>query len=104
MAVRRTDTHLDEPVRQVVFHDPREGRRVRAGVVPEIVVEIRVRVEVEDAERVVLASEPLHDRPGDGVVTAEADGREPMIEHRFDGVLDRGPGIGDLAQVQVARV
>ena len=104
MARCRADSHLDEPVHQAVLHDPCEGRRVRAGVVPEVVVEVRVGVEVEDAERVVPASEALHDRPGDGVVTAEADGREPMIEHGADRALDGCPGIGHLAEVQVARV
>ena len=47
----RADPDLDQPSGQPFFHDARERTGVREAVAFELVVEIRVRVDLQDRER-----------------------------------------------------
>ena len=48
---QRADADLHQPLAQSLFHDAREGTGVREAIAFEVVVEIAVRVDVEDGHR-----------------------------------------------------
>ena len=51
MRRQRADADLHQPAAQFLFHDPREGAGVRKAIALELVVEIAVRIDVEDGHR-----------------------------------------------------
>jgi hypothetical protein len=50
MRRQRADADLHQPAAQFIFHDPRERAGVRETIALELVVEIAVRVDVEDRD------------------------------------------------------
>ena len=73
MAVERSDADLDEAPGETALHDPGEGRSVRARVALEVVVEIRMGIEVEDVERPVCGGGRFDERKADRMVAADRD-------------------------------
>ena len=77
-----------------LLHDPRERAGVREAVSAELVVEVGVRVEVEDRKPRILSGERPHDRIGDRVVAAERDGSVAVLEKVADRRLDARERVG----------
>src|SRR6185295_6504502 len=50
MPAGRANPDLHQAIRESILHDPRERTRVRETVTLELVVEVRVRVDVKDRE------------------------------------------------------
>jgi hypothetical protein len=60
-------------IRKLFFHDPGKRRRVGARITLIFVVNIRVRVDMENGQFGVVATHGAHDGMRDGVVTAQTD-------------------------------
>src|SRR5262247_2286873 len=80
MSSRRADTDLDEPFDQPFFHNSRERAGVRVAVALKFVVDVRVRVEMQDAQTRVFPCEGFDDGIRDRVISAERDGAVVLIE------------------------
>src|SRR3546814_1302212 len=68
--------------------DAGEGRGVAARVAGEIVVEIGVRVEVEDRHRAVASRRGLDEREGHRMVAAEGERNVSILAHIGDVPAD----------------
>ena len=88
MGVGRADADLDEAAGEPLFHDPGERAGVREAIALELVVEVGMRVEVQDRKVRVLSGEGAHDRIRDRVVAAERHGRVPVRQQVSDRRLD----------------
>ena len=75
----RANPDLNQPIRQPLLHDPGERTRVREAIAFELVVEIRMRVDLQDRERPVAGAQPAQDRIGDRMIAAERDERQPFL-------------------------
>src|ERR1044072_1768013 len=73
MSGERSYPYLDQSLHESLFHDARKGRSVRITIALVAVVNVRMRVEMKDAQVFVLARERSHDRVCDRVVAAERD-------------------------------
>src|SRR3546814_17762074 len=73
MLVEGADADLHQPLRMTRLADAGEGRGVAARVAGEIVVEIGVRVEVEDRHRAVASRRGLNEREGHRMIAAEGE-------------------------------
>ena len=74
------------------------------GVPLDVLVEVRMGVEVEDGElRVAGAQGPEHG-VGDRVVAAQGDRPVAALEQAADALLDQGPGLAAGGQRQVAGI
>ena len=81
-----------------------EGAGVREPIPLEAVVEIRVRVEMEDGESFQAWAHGPNNRPGDGVIAAEHDGARVAREERNDSGLDGGTGITGAVEHDIAGI
>ena len=90
----RPDSDLDQAVRQALFHDPGERTRMGVRVSLEVVVQVGMGVEVQDAEAGVVGSHPAQRGVGDRVVAAEQQRPAPGIEDGSDRLLDARPRVG----------
>ena len=102
---QRADADLHQPRAQVFFHDARERAGVRIAIALEFVIEIGVRVDVQDRDAAMPLRDRAHDRIGDRVIAAEADRAKSVLEHRGNARLNRGPrGCGILAEREIAGI
>ena len=105
MRRQRADADLHEPRAQLLFHDARERAGVRKAIALEFVIEIAVRVDVQDGDRRDAARDRAHDRIGDRVIAAERDRAKAVLEHRVDARLNHGPrGCGIVAEREIAGI
>jgi hypothetical protein len=87
--VHGADTDLDQAYRQSFLHDARERAGVGVAVALEHVVQVGVRVDVEDGKRRDRAGHPAHRGIGDRVVAAQRDRPAPGADHLRDTSLDQ---------------
>ena len=80
------------------------GTRGRVAVALELVVEIGVRVDVEDRESGLSPTDGPEHRVGHGVVAAERDGPGSLGEQRGNPGLDPRARVAGRRQDQVAGV
>src|SRR5439155_2318832 len=99
----RSNAHLYEAVGESLLHDPREGTGVRIPIAIEFVVEIRMRIDVENGEAPVLGSNAAQDRIRDRVIAAEGDRTSTGGEDLSCRALDRVPLIASR-KVDVASI
>src|SRR4029077_1081543 len=88
LRIHRGDADLNEPLGQLFFHDAREGRSVGVAIALEVVVEIRMRVEMDNGEILEVTTERPNNWIGNGVVAAEADWALALGEECLNGVFD----------------
>src|SRR5687768_8120365 len=69
--IHRPDPNLNETLGEPGLHDARERTRVRQPVAVEDVIEIRVRIELENGELRPMGAYRTNDRERDGVIAAE---------------------------------
>ena len=84
MVVDGAQPDLDQAVGEPLLHDPGEGRGVGPRVVLIGMIDVGVRVDVEDGQARMAAAHGAHDRIGDGMVAAEADQRIARIQRAPD--------------------
>src|SRR5262249_39960260 len=84
VARRRANADLDEPFYQTFFHNSRERAGVRVTITLKFVINVRVRVEMQDAQTRIFFREGFDDRVGNRVISAERDGPVVLIEQRRD--------------------
>ena len=101
---RRPDADLHETRGQPGLHDAGEGTGVREPIAAELVVEIGMRVEMEDGEPRIFRRERPDDRVRDRVVASERQRRVPLVEKAadrgFDSSEDVAPVLGEIARVE----
>src|SRR3546814_18038616 len=78
------DADLHQPLRMTRLADARKGRGVAARIAGEIIVEIGMRVEVEDRHRAVTRGRGLDEREGDRMGAAEGRRNGPLLAHLGD--------------------
>ena len=106
MIIEGSDTHLHESCDLSGFHQPGKRAGVAKWIAFEILIEIGVRIEMQDRQAFVTGSMRHYQRVGDGVIAA--DGNEPIIAaNSFRGpTIDRV--IGCLAfqpgQLKIAAI
>src|SRR3546814_17457808 len=83
------DADLHQPLRMTRLADARKGRGVAARIAGEIIVEIGMRVEVEDRHRAVTRGRGLDERAGDRMVAAAGERNVPILAHIGDLTADR---------------
>src|SRR5262249_52638320 len=104
MPVYGADADLHQPSNQLLFHDTREGTGM--GEAPaQIVVKVRVGIEVHNGEVSKPPTEAAQDRVSDGMIAAQHDERPPAIEQRRNRLFYCGKGLlGWLGETEVTRV
>ena len=104
MVVDGAQANLDQPVRQPFLHDPREGRGMGAWIALVGMVDVRVRVDVQDGQLRVVRAEGTQDRMGQRMVAAEADQRLAGGQNGPGFAFDSRPGVFALVEAKVATV
>ena len=69
--VQRPYPHLNQPSRQLLFHDSRKRASVRVRVIFIVFIEVGVRVEVNNRQPGMLSSNPSHQRIGHRMISAQ---------------------------------
>jgi len=77
--IQGADADLDQSVGEAALHDPGERRSVAQQISAEVLVEVRVRVEMQDVERTVDLGEPGDDRECDHMIAAEKDRNRSVL-------------------------
>jgi len=77
---------------------------MRARIALEIVIQVRMGIEVQDRDRTVMGMDCFHDRKRDGVVTAKQDGNCTARQACSNGVPDQNVIFGQLTEWQVAHI
>jgi hypothetical protein len=93
MPGHRPNADLDQPLGRAFLHDARKRASVRQPVAFEFVVEIGVRVEVENGQSGNVLAEGAHDRQGNRVVAAQANRTQslsPAIRPTFLSMATNG--------------
>ena len=88
--VRRecADADLHQRDARTVFKDAGERARVRVAIALELVVEIAVRVDVQQGQRRSHGGDGPQDGIGDRVIATQGDGLEAGGQDRADAHLD----------------
>jgi hypothetical protein len=86
--VHRADADLYQSRGEPFLHDARKGAGVRVAVALELVVEVGVRVNMQDAQARVDGMERAQRRIGDGVVAAQHQRPRTPTQQRRDGRRD----------------
>src|SRR5579872_6110639 len=79
---------LHQSLRQARFHDPREGTRMREPVSLEFVIQIGMRIEVQNRQFAIPFREGFHQRISDRVIAAERDWSLSFVDQFSDLRLD----------------
>jgi hypothetical protein len=103
MGVYRADTDLDQALGRAGFHDAGEGAGVGVAIAFKFVVEVGMGVEVNDGQVGDALAEGANDGQGDGMIAAEADGTEVLVEQFADPLFDGGEWFLKM-EFQVANV
>ena len=96
---------LDETGNLALLHDPSERARMGIPIAVELVVEIRMRIEMQEREAVMFTGHRLDERPGDEMIAADRD-QPTTVGDRICGRLpDNGQGRLDLlGEIEIAEV
>jgi hypothetical protein len=81
---------LHQSACKFLLHDSRELAGVREAATLKLVVEIGMRVEMQNREIGKVAMEAAHNRIGDGMIAAQADQRRGGIDRFRNRIFDRG--------------
>ena len=92
MGIHRADADLDETFSRALLHDAGEWAGMRQAIAFEFVVEVGVSVEVDDGQAGNALSEGADDGQGDGVIAAQADGPQVVVEELADFGFDSCEG------------
>src|SRR5262245_26415665 len=89
VAGHRPNSDLDETQVRMLLENARERAGVREPVALELVVEVGMRVDLQDGESRDLARDRTHDRIRDRVVSADRHRTTTVCEDARDRMLDR---------------
>src|SRR5581483_4367109 len=85
MLVHGSNADLHEALHQAGFHDPREWARVRQAIALELIIEVRVSVEMKNRQTGIFLCERFDDRVGDRVVATKRNRALAVAEERAEG-------------------
>lgn len=89
MAIEGSDADLDEPAGQAALHDPCEGGSVGVRIAFEVMVKIRMGIEVEDVDRAMNRGDGFDRRKADGMISAEHQRHCALRGGGADGIADQ---------------
>ena len=101
---QRADADLHQPARQPFLHDARERAGMRIPIALELVVQVRMRIDVQDGRPRKHLMHGTHDGIRDGMIPAERDHAVPACQHTRNAGLDQAPGARIVRQNEITRV
>ena len=84
------NSHLYQLIAQPLLHDPRERTGVRESVALEDIVQVGVRIKVEQSQLGVMLPDRTHNRIGDGVIATQHQRSRSTFEHAVHRPFDGG--------------
>ncbi len=91
VGVHGADAHLHQTVGQTLLHNSRERTGVGVAVAFEFVVQVAMRVDMQNRQLRMVASKAAQGRIGDGVVATEHERPAPGVSDQVERRLDHLP-------------
>src|SRR6266851_4603158 len=88
MLIDCADSYLDKTLYKLLFHDARKRGGMRITIALKIVIEVGMRIEMQNTQVIILTTEGLDDWVGNRMVAAKRERRQLVVEQGRDRLLD----------------
>ena len=104
MCVLGPDPDLHQARGQTIFHDPGERTGIRETITLIFVIQIRMRVEMQNTDRAVPGVNRPHDWISDRMIPAQAQRQCTAIENFSNMFLDSHQSVGAGSDLTIAQI